>query len=89
MSEQYTFKDLIEMFQPMAARLAREGMDVARIAQVFAIFVRCKVNNALKGGPYGYIRRKEKVIVSSNACRIRGNRGLYALEPEKGKEQGS
>lgn len=46
MGEQYTFKDLVESFEPVVERLDREGMDLEYIAQVFATYVRCKVNNA-------------------------------------------
>jgi hypothetical protein len=46
MGEQYTFKDLAESFESVAEHLDREGMDLEYIAQVFATYVRCKVNNA-------------------------------------------
>lgn len=46
MSETFTFKDLAESFEPFAERLDREGMTLERICEVFAAYVRCKVNNA-------------------------------------------
>lgn len=46
MSEEYTFKDIAELFQPVADRLDREGMELEHIARVFATYVRAKVNNA-------------------------------------------
>ena len=46
MSEEYTFKDLAGSFEPVAQRLDREGMELEQVAQVFATYVLCKVNNA-------------------------------------------
>ena len=46
MGEQYTFKGLTELFQPLADRLERDGMPVEGIARAFATYARCKANNA-------------------------------------------
>lgn len=46
MSEEYTFKVLAESFEPVVERFDKEGMDLEHIAQVFATYVKCKVNNA-------------------------------------------
>jgi hypothetical protein len=46
MSEEFTFMDLAESFEPFAERLDREGMTAEHICEVFATYARCKVDNA-------------------------------------------
>lgn len=43
------YKEMVRRFEPMAERLALEGMSVERIAKAFYGYVLCKSNNAKDG----------------------------------------